>query len=267
LTYQHGQRIIHICERDFAIMNAGVKTAERTLDIFEAFSRVRKPLSLSHLSQLIGAPVSSCHALVQTLRASGYLYAFDKNRCVYPTRKILKFAEIIARHDPLVEMMMPALCQLRDDTKETVILGKRQNKAVVYLEVIEGRHTVRYTALPGEYKPLHSSAIGKVLLGVLDDQALESLLSSITLTGITDKTITDLNQLHADLRASVERGYFVTRGENVEDVMAIAIPVTINHETMGLAIAGPIHRMGANLDPYLAYLKNAERSLMTMGGE
>ncbi len=248
-------------------MNTNVRTAERILDIFETFSRVRKPLSLSDLSRRIEVPVSSCHALVQTLRARGYLYSFDKNRHVYPTRKTLRVAEIIAQHDPLLEIIFPVLCQLRDETKETVILGKRQNNAVVYLEVIEGRHTVRYTARPGECKPLHSSAIGKVILGTFDDKRLQSLLNSMGLAQITAKTITDKDQLQIDLQKSLDRGYFMTQGENVEDVMALAVPVTINCETLGLALAGPFHRMEANFDSYLANLKNAERSLLIIGDE
>ena len=51
-----------------------VKTAGRTLDLFEAFARERKPLSLSQLARAIGAPVSSCFGIVRTLEARGYLY-------------------------------------------------------------------------------------------------------------------------------------------------------------------------------------------------
>ena len=51
-----------------------VKAAARALDLFEAFSEAQRPLTLTELAQRIGAPMSSCHALVRTLRARGYLY-------------------------------------------------------------------------------------------------------------------------------------------------------------------------------------------------
>ncbi len=39
----------------------------------------------------------------------------------------------------------------------------------MYLDVLEGPHTVRYAARIGDFKPLHSSAVGKALLGALGD--------------------------------------------------------------------------------------------------
>ena len=46
-----------------------VTAVERVLDIFEAFHKVQKPLSLTDLAELTGIPKSSCHAIVGTLTA------------------------------------------------------------------------------------------------------------------------------------------------------------------------------------------------------
>lgn len=44
-----------------------VTAVERVLDIFEAFQRSQKPLSLTDLADIAGIPKSSCHAIVATL--------------------------------------------------------------------------------------------------------------------------------------------------------------------------------------------------------
>ena len=51
-----------------------VKTADRTLEVFELFAQERQPLSLSDIARLLQIPISSCHDLVRTLQARGYLY-------------------------------------------------------------------------------------------------------------------------------------------------------------------------------------------------
>lgn len=51
-----------------------LKTAGRTLDLFEAFAREGEPLSLSGLARAIGAQVSSYFGIVRTQEAGGYLY-------------------------------------------------------------------------------------------------------------------------------------------------------------------------------------------------
>ena len=76
---------------------------------------------------------------------------------------------------------VPLLEKLRDESQETVIFGKRQADAVVYLQVVPGPHSIRYSASPGEIKPLHSSAIGKSILGSLKDGELRKLLEELPL--------------------------------------------------------------------------------------
>lgn len=220
----------------------------RTLDIFEFFGAARKPLSLSEIARTIGAPVSSCHLLLRTLLDCGYLYSFGRRKLYYPTRRLYDVACSIAAHDALIEDLRATLTSLRDRSGETVILGKRQGNAVLYLEVLESPNTVRYTARVGEYKPLHSSAIGKALLGALPRADLDAWLDSHTLQRITPNTLTSAAQLKSNLQQGTKRGYFVTRGENVADVMAVASSFRLDGGVFGVAIAGPAHRM----EPLLA---------------
>lgn len=220
------------------------------MDLFEVFAQAQAPLSLTDLATRLHAPISSCHALVRTLQSRGYLYVLEKRKRVYPTKRMVQIAEAIAAHDPLLEAVSPVLERLRDTLGETVILGNRQAGSIIYVEVVDGTHTVRYTAKPGDTKPLHSSAIGKAMLSDLEPESLRKLLMSQTLDQITPKTITDIDALMADIEAGRRAGYFVTRNENVEDVSAIAIRREIDGEPFGLAIAGPSERMNRKFALY-----------------
>ena len=70
-----------------------VASAERTLNLFEAFEASGKPLALSELAQRMNVPVSSCHGLVQTLVARGYLDAVSRRKDFYPTRRLFDLAQ------------------------------------------------------------------------------------------------------------------------------------------------------------------------------
>ena len=84
------------------------------------------------------------------------------------------------------------MTSLRDETKETVILGKRNEERVIYLVVIESEQTIRYSARPGDFKPLHGSASGKVLLAALGEEERHALLKRLQLAPITPRTIASL---------------------------------------------------------------------------
>ena len=221
--------------------------AERVLAIYEAFHQMKRPMSLTELARHTGIPKSSCHAIVTTLTSRGYLYALSRPRALYPTRRLFDLTREIHEKDPLVERVMPMLERLRDASRETVILGKQQGEAVIYLQVLEGLHPIRYSARPGEFKPLHSSAIGKALLGSLREPEMLATVSALPRPRITDQTLTDPQPLAHDLGEGRRRGYYVTRGENVPDVWAVATTLSLEGQTLGVAVAGPRHRMQQQL--------------------
>lgn len=224
-----------------------VKTAARTIDVLEAFAELRRPLSLSEIAARIEVPLSSCHALLRTLRDRGYLYPVGGQKKLYPTRRLADLWQAIELGDPVLPRLASTLERLRDQTSETVIVGKLQGRRVVYLEVLEGLHTIRYTASAGDFRPLHSSSIGKALLGEMTEQEREDLLGVGELRRITPATLVDRRQLFADVERGRERGYYVTEGENVPDVMGMAISFACSGDSVGIALAGPVDRMRENL--------------------
>lgn len=225
-------------------MTAGSGSAvDRVIDIFEAFRSSQRPLSLTELAAAARMPKSSCHAIVGTLTARGFLYTLAHPRALYPTQRMLDVAHDIVAGDPYLEHVMPLLEQLRDRSTETIILGKRQGEQVIYLQVLEGLHSIRYSANPGDLKPLHSSAIGKALLGAQKEAVLRAWAEDQSLPRITDATITDPQRLVAELLQSRQAGFFQTRGENIEDVWAVASFLKAGRDTLAVGLAGPRHRM------------------------
>ena len=124
-----------------------------------------------------------------------------------------------------VDRMEDSLERLRDATGETAILGKEQGGAVIYLAVLEGKQNIRYTARPGDLKPLHSSSIGKALLAAKPGRARDEAIAKLRLDAMTENTIVDRARLSEEIELTASRGYSITRGENVVDVMAIASTV------------------------------------------
>jgi DNA-binding IclR family transcriptional regulator len=227
-----------------------VKTAARTLDLFEVFADVKTPLSLTEVAKRIGAPVSSCHGLIRTLKTRGYIYELGARGPVYPTRRLLDIANLIASYDPVMDRLAPLLEALRDATGETVIIGRRQGDQIVYMNVFEGLQTIRYMARPGDIKPLHSSAIGKAVLSSFAPDELDAVLGRLVLKRVTQNTITDRAALLDSLAAGRSQGYHVTRGENVPEVMGMAIACRVESEVFGIALAGPTERMTRSEEAY-----------------
>lgn len=238
-----------------------VKAASRTLDLFEAFAEVGGPLSLTEIAQRIGVPISSCHSLIRTLQVRGYVYVLDERKRIYPTQRLLGIATALGRYDTALEQLTAIAATLARTTGETVIVGKVQGDIVIYLEVVPGSHTIRYTASPGDTFPTHSSALGKATLALLGDEALDKAIGKLKLTQLTDATITDARALKANIRKGRAQGYSLSLGETVTDVMGIAVAHRIGGEPYAMGVAGPVSRLKENFDTYLAAIKVAEAGI------
>jgi Transcriptional regulator len=239
--------------------SGGVKAAGRTIDLFEALVDACGPLTLTDLARRLDIPMSSCHALVRTLQSRGYLYILDERKRIYPTKRLGELAATIAKFDPVLERLGPILKNLATVTGETSIIGKHQGDHVVYLDVQEGTHTVRFRAAAGDVRPSHSSAVGKSTLSLLDDDELTRVIRRLKRSKVTEKTITDPAALRADIIASRKRGYFISRGETVIDVMGVSIAQKIGGELYAIGVAGPFPRVEANLEKYVKALRAAAR--------
>jgi DNA-binding IclR family transcriptional regulator len=65
---------------------------------------------------------------------------------------------------------------------------------------------------------------------------------------LTARTIIDRGALERDIERGLARGWQVSRGENVADATAVAVPLRIMKEIFVLVVAGPSQR----LEPKLA---------------
>jgi IclR family acetate operon transcriptional repressor len=240
-------------------------SAERVLAILEMFERERRPLSLKELSEYCQIPPSTCHSLVQTLLKHSYLYNTGRRKDLYPTRKIYDIGIAVVANDLILQRLEPAMQALRESTRETIILGKKHKDSILYLEVLEGPQTVRYSARVGDSKPLHSTCVGKAILSGLPREEVRRWLTEHPPEKVTQNTITSYARLMDNLQEGKKLGYFTTRGENVPDVSAVAVPLSINDESFGLAVAGPSHRIEARFDEIVRDLQEAQKSLLDQG--
>ena len=235
-----------------------VKTALRVIEIIETFAKERRALPLTELARLLDVPVSSCLALIRTLSDLGYLYETGRRQGYYPTGRLLTMAQRIAKSDPVLDRVYPSLAELREATRETVVFAKLSaDDRVVYLDVLESPHTIRYAPVAGEFRNLHSNSLGKALLSAMPLEDCQKLLARVPLTAYTDCTLTTPEAVLADLDASRQRGWFMNLGESIPDVCALAWPVKLSGETYAISLAGPRYRIEPKQDEFARMLRAA----------
>lgn len=229
-------------------------SAGRALQLFGLFAASRRPLSLTEIAERLDAPKSSCFQLVRTLQHAGYLYALGPRRGFYPTKLIVHQAQTIAQHDPIHQLIEPQLLQVRDRTNESVVVSSLHEGLALIIDLLESPQGIRFAAKIGERRPLHSSSLGRALLGAMTPARRSELLRKQESDYPGAKPV-DREALERELALGAGRGWHLSKDETQGGVTAVAIPLTVAGSKLAIAVAGPTARMEPNIERHAAILR------------
>ena len=236
-----------------------VPTAHRALQVFEAFARERRPLTNSELARYLDLADSSCSDLLHTLREAGYLLRTPKSRFFHPTTRLHDVSQRIAATDPLQAFATEALEILSKGTGETSMCGYLDGSHVKIFACQESLRALRYVLQPGTVVDVHSTALGKAILGAMPQTARDALIDALPMEAVTPATIQDRHAMQQDIARGIERQWFMAREEGAEGVMALGIAGLVNERLTALSVVGPTHRLEKNIDDYVRILVEARK--------
>jgi len=202
-----------------------VQTLDRALDILELLATEKKGLGVTEIGTRIGLHKSTVHRLLNALCERGYI---EKNH-EYGTYKLgLKVVEISSIHLNSIELKTeaaPFLRQLAAESTQPVHLATLIDGEVTYIEKVETVNTIRMYSQIGKRVPIHCSAVGKALLTGFTDTDIVLMLKSKELKPYTAKTITNIDELLAQVLEAKSRGWAIDDEEHEEGIRCIAAPI------------------------------------------
>jgi hypothetical protein len=135
------------------------RTVRRVTSILEAVARHREGVRLNAIVAVLDAPKSSVFGLVKGLVADGYLREQDGFYRLGPAVTALLASPMSPARDVL-DVVRPAMDELRATFDETVMWCTRVGDSVVYLEVAESAQLIRYSAPLRTRRPLYPTHRG-----------------------------------------------------------------------------------------------------------
>lgn len=234
-----------------------VKQAANVLELFEFFAGHKKAASLAEIAHHFEWPRSSAFNLLSTLVAKGFLYEPEGKGRFYPTPRLLSLAQEIASAEPLPEELLNLISHIAGATGETVWIAAPSGQYAVFLEVIESKKSVRYTAKVGTRVPLHATATGQAIMSQLSQAQQASLLRKAVFKRFGEGTPMSIEAVEASIRQSLNRGWFVSSSAFTPDLGGIGIPMIFGDRIFAITVAGPWFRVGERLDEFAHILHEA----------
>jgi len=194
---------------------------DKALTVLEALAQHSR---VTDIAAGTGLPKSTVHRILQSLLGWGFARA-DGNGGYIPGPRILTLAgKVMSRFDP-AQHAQAALKDLRDRTGLTVHFAVRSGNELVYVAKLEGRRPYQMKSRVGMSVPLHTTAIGKVILANLPPAEAEEVVGRAGLSAVTRRSITDPAVLLRQLATAREQGFAVDDGENDPGISCLGAPV------------------------------------------
>lgn len=231
---------------------SGAQSVERALAVLRGVEADDDGVGVMELAKRTGLTVSTTHRLARTLTEAGMLVQHPRTERYQLGPALVVLGNKAARRLGY-QHALPVLEELAAATGESINLGIRTGNEVHVVLDVSSRQPLRFNQESGSRVPMHVSAMGKCLLAGTDD--IDAEIDQLgDLVRATHRTITDRDELRAELQLARERGWALNDEERNPGVRAIAAPVSApGGGVLGaIAIQGPTIRITDDRLPELA---------------
>ena len=222
-----------------------IKSAERTLALFELFSREQTPFTVGRVSRALNVPQPSVSMLLRNLTTLGYLEYDRTARTFSPSIRVALLGSWIDRRFAEAAPIGARLDALQRKVGETAYIGIQNEAAAQYVVTQRPEHPDRLNVMSGQYRSLTCSAMGRVLLSLKPDAEVLAWTRRCNVEAVEERFKVRESEF-LDLVRRVRRdGFATTEGDVTPGLGAIAIPFTspMGGAPLALGVGGPIARV------------------------
>lgn len=220
------------------------RSLERGLRVIEVTAASGGSASLAEIARATALPRSTAHHLVRALVELGYLAQQRSAGPYLLGPRLFRLVEPPFTADQLADLARDSLETLGRRTGHGSSLGVLRDGVVTIVAKREGEGPVRVVQEVGAQRPVHCSAVGKVLVAWLPPRELEALLRSVQFERRTSHTITSAAAFRRELGRVRSRGVALDNEEHFEGIRCLAAPVRDHRGAVraALCVIGPSHQ-------------------------
>lgn len=202
-----------------------VQSVQRALRLLELFTHEVPEWGVAELSRKLSLPKSIVFRLLATLQDEAFIEQNCENQKYRLGRKVFKMSALYSSQNDLIRIGNRYLQQLVAAAGVGGLVAVPDGQMYMCLLSVPSRSLLDIHLRPGDRRPAHATAAGKVLLAALTEDALQDLYRDETLDPITPNTIRDVHQLSRALEMVREQGYATNCDESFTGLTAVAAPI------------------------------------------
>lgn len=219
-----------------------IKSVEKFFRIVDGLLEL-EGARVTELSDHLNLPKSSVHNYLHTMVSHGY--AVQEGETYYAGLRFLTVGGHLREREKAFQLSRPIVENLAEQTDERAQFIVEENGRGIFIHRAASERAVDAGTRIGKRIWLHSTGAGKAILAHMDQTERDAVLDRWGLPARTNNTITDRDQLEAELAEIRDQGFAINDEEGTAGLRSVAVPVIGPEDELvgALSVSGPSRRL------------------------
>ena len=200
-----------------------VQSLERGLAVIRAFDARHPELTLSEVARICDLTRAAARRFLLTLADLGYVRT--DGRMFSLTPRVLELGYAFLSSLSLPEVAEPHLERLVAEVHESSSVSVLDGDDIVYVARVPTSRIMTVAINVGTRFPAYATSMGRVLVASLAEDQVEAYLGRVRLARLTNRTVSTVAALRAELRKVRAQGYAIVDQELEAGLRSIAAPI------------------------------------------
>lgn len=211
-----------------------VQSLARGLTVIAAFDAEHPVMSFTEVARRTDLTRATARRFLLTLETLGYVRSDGRGFELTP--KVLGLGHAYLSALSLPQLAQPHLRALSAELGESTSLSVLDGSDIVYVARVATKSIMSVSIAVGTRLPAYATSMGRVLLAGLPPRELMARLEAVEPRPLTERTLTDREQLGAQIAAVRRAGWAVVDQELELGLRSVAVPVTDAQGTVVAAV-------------------------------
>ena len=218
-------------------------TLAKGLRVLELFGRERPSMTLSQAADLTQESRATARRILHTLRTLGYVE--QKGRDFFLTPRVLDLGFGWIASQTWIDRAQPVMRALTERFSESCYAAILEGDEVVFVAHAASQRVMQNAIGVGARLTAFHTAVGRVMLGAIEEKQLMAMLRTAKLAPLTPLSITDRQALFDRIRDDAAQGFSIVDEEYEKGLRSLAVPVVARsgRTFAALTITTPSTRM------------------------
>jgi IclR family pca regulon transcriptional regulator len=241
----------------------------RGLSVIRVFGHDRSALTVADVARATGLSRAAARRCLHTLAVLGYVSNASGRYELTPAVLALGYAYLGST--TIARAAQPVLEHVSEELRESSSLAVLDGDDIVYVARAATRRILSITLSVGSRLPTACTSMGRVLLAYADASVRADYLSRVRPARYTERTITDRQELAAEIERVRVQGYALVDQELEMGLRALAVPVRRHDGAVLAAVNIGVHAGRADARTiqreFLPVLRRAAATIGRAAGE